>query len=74
MLVPMFLSAKVAVALAVLNVTVSLPWMPESAADPFTNSAVADVDALYTRLLAVMPVMVSSFAVMLAVVVGWVRV
>ena len=46
--------------------------MPESAADDLTSSAVADGDALYIRSFAVMPVTVRFFAVMDAVVEGWV--
>ena len=65
------LFANVAVADAVESVTVSPVSLPTSAADPRTSSEVADVVESYTRLLAVMPDTVSSFAVMLAVVVGW---
>ena len=71
---PTFLLANVAVALEVDSVTTSLPAIPLKAAEPLFNSAVANVDALYVRLLAVMPVMVRSFAVIDAVVVGWVSV
>ena len=71
---PTFLSATVAVAEPVDNVTTSLPCFPTSAADPRTNCGVTLVPALYVRLLAVMPVTVSSLAVMLRVVVGWVSV
>ena len=72
LLVPMFLLANVPVAAVVDNVTTSFASTPTSAADPFTNVAV--VLALYVLLLAVMPLMVSSLAVMEAVVVGWVSV
>ena len=69
-----FLSANVAVADDVESVTVSPEMTPESAADALFNSAVAEFVASYSRSLAVMPVTVSSFAVMEAVVVGWVSV
>ena len=43
---------------------------PAKADEPLTKMEVALVDALYSRLLAVMPVTVSSLVVMLADVVG----
>ena len=67
---PMFLSANVAAADDVERLTVSPDSTPDNAAEPFTRSAVAEVDASYTRLLAVMPVTVMFLAVMFAVVVG----
>ena len=70
---PMFLLAKLAVADVVDNVTVSPLITPDNAAEPFTNNAVADVVPSYSRLLAVMPVTVSSFVVTSAVVCGWVN-
>ena len=69
-----FLSANVAVADDVESVTVSPEMTPESAADALFNSAVAELVASYSRLLAVMPVTVSVFAEISAVVVGWVSV
>ena len=74
LLVPIVFVAKLAVADAVESVTVSPLTTPDSAADPLFNNAVADVVASYSRLLAVIPVTVSSFAVIDAVVVGWVSV
>ena len=68
LLVPTFLLAKVPAADVVLRVTVSPETLPTSAAEPFTKVAV--VLALYTLFDAVMPEMMSSLAVMLAVVVG----
>ena len=72
--VPTVFVANVAVALAVLSTTESLPWIPTRAADDFCNRPVAAVVRSYTRSLAVMPETVSVFAVISAVVVGWVRV
>ena len=72
--VPTFLLAKVAVAAVVTSDTVSFVSTPTNAAEALFNNAVADVVALYTRLLAVMPLTVRVFTVMLAVVVGWVSV
>ena len=72
LLVPTFLLANVAVAPAVESVTLSPLMTPESAAEPLLRSAVAESVALYSRLLAVMPVTVSSLVVMFASVVGWV--
>ena len=74
MLVPTVFDANVAVAPVVLSVTASMPITPFSAAEPLFRSDVAAVVASYTLLLAVIPVMVSAFAVMFAVVVGWVTV
>ena len=61
LLVPIALFANEAVAPLVSRVMVSLLWMPTSAAEPLLSNAVADVVASYTRLLAVMPLTVSSF-------------
>ena len=72
--VPTVLSLNVAVAVEVESVTTSLPCLPTSAADPRTSWFVATLVASYVRLLAVMPDTVSSFAVILAEVVGWVSV
>ena len=72
LLLPTVFEEKVPVADVVLSVTVSPRTLPTSAAEPFTKVAV--VLALYTLFEAVMPEMVSSFAVMFAVVVGWVSV
>ena len=74
LLVPIVLVANVAVALAVLNVTVSPVSLPTSAAELLFNNAVASTVESYTRSLAVIPLTVSVFTVMLAVVVGWVSV
>ena len=74
LLVPTFLLANVAVAPAVESVTLSPLITPESAAEPLLRSAVAESVALYSRLLAVIQVTVSSLAVMFAEVVGWVSV
>ena len=74
LLVPMFLFAKVAAALVVVRVTTSEPCLPTRAAEVFTSCAVADVDALYVRSVAVTPETVSSLAVIEAVVLGWVSV
>ena len=60
---PMVLFAKLAVADAVDRLTVSPATTPDRAADPVTRSAVADVVASYSRLLAVIPVTVRFFAV-----------
>ena len=70
LLVPMFLFANVAAALVVESTTSSDPCFPTSAAEPFTRSEVAVTPASYTRLVAVIPVTVSSLVVMFAVVVG----
>ena len=51
-----------------------MPITPFSAAEPLFRSDVAAVVESYTLLLAVMPVIVSAFAVMLAVAVGCVTV
>ena len=48
----------------------SLFSIPTRAAPDTFNCAVADVDPLYTRDVAVMPVTVNVFAAMSAVVVG----
>ena len=72
--VPIPFVANVAAAEAVESVTVSLPCLPDNAAEPSERSAVASVVESYTRFDAVTPVTVSSFARMLAVVVGWVSV
>ena len=74
LLVPIVLVANVAVAPDVDNVTTSPDSLPTIAADPLFKRAVADVVASYTRSFAVIPVMVSSLAVIDAVVVGWVSV
>ena len=74
LLVPTFLLANVAVADAVDSETLSPLMTPASAAEFLFSSAVAESVALYSRLLAVMPVTVSSLAVMFADVVGWVSV
>ena len=66
--------ANVAVALDVDKVTLSPLKTPDSAAEFLFSSAVAESVALYSRLLAVMPVTVSSFAKIDALVVGWVSV
>ena len=66
--------ANVAVAEVVDNVTASAPITPESAAEPLISREVAAVVPSYSLLLAVMPVTVSAFAVMFAVVDGWVTV
>ena len=66
--------ANDAVAEEVESVTTSLPCLPTSAADPRTSCNVAFVVESYTRLFAVMPETVSSFAKIDAVVVGWVSV
>ena len=54
----------------VLRFTVSLVSTPTSTADVVLSSAVALVDALYTRLLVLMALTVKVLTVMLAVVVG----
>ena len=72
--VPMFLVTNEPAIDAVLRFTVSFVSTPTSAADVVSSSAVALVVALYTRLLVAMPLTVSVFAVMLAVVVGCVSV
>ena len=72
--VPTPFVANVAAAEAVERMTVSLPCLPDSAAEPSERSAVAAVVESYTRLLAVIPVTVSSFVKILAVVVGCVSV
>ena len=74
LLVPTVFDANVAVAPVVLSVTASRPITPFSAAEPLFRSDVAAVVESYTLLLAVMPVIVSAFAVMLAVAVGCVTV
>ena len=66
----MALSANVAVAEAVESVTASAPITPESAAAPLMRREVAAVVLSYSLLLAVMPVTVRAFAVMLARAVG----
>ena len=68
--VPTFLLAKLAVADAVESVTVSPLMTPDNAAEPLLSRAVAESVPSYSRLLAVMPVTASAFAVMDAVVVG----
>ena len=70
----MFLFAKVAAAFAVESTTSSDPCLPTSAAEPFTRRVVATTPESYTRSVAVIPVTVSSLAVIDAVVVGWVSV
>ena len=65
---------NVAVADEVLSATVSPLMTPDSAAEPLLRSAVAELVASYSRLLAVMPVTVRSLARIDAVVVGWVMV
>ena len=60
---PTSLLANVAEADPVFRLTMSPETTPDSAADPVTSCAVADVVASYSRLLAVMPVTVSPFAV-----------
>ena len=70
LLVPMFLFAKVAVAALWLSVTMSPVSTPDSADEVFTRSDVATADALYTRLVAVMPVTVRILRTMDAVTVG----
>ena len=65
-----FLFAKLAVAALWSSVTASPDSTPERAAEPFTRSAVADVVASYTRLLAVMPETVRVLAVTLALAAG----
>ena len=72
--VPTFASANTAVNDAKLTETVSPLIMPDSAALFVLMRAVADVVALNSRDDVVMPVTVSVFAVMLAVVDGWVMV
>ena len=62
--------AKVAVAELVSSERSSRPCLPTSVAFVLTSSEVALRVASYARALAVMPDTVSSFAVMLAVVVG----
>ena len=71
---PTVLSANAPATELVDNVTLSPLTTPASVADPETSCAVAFAVPSYTRLLAVMPVTVSSLAVMDAVVVGWVSV
>ena len=70
LLLPIVLVANVAVALVVERVTVSPVSLPTIAADALFNNAVAEVVASYTRSFAVMPLMVSVFAVIDAMVVG----
>ena len=70
----MDLSANVAVADEVDNVTPSAPMTPERAAEPLIRREVAVVVPSYSLLLAVMPVTVRAFAVMFAVAVGCVTV
>ena len=65
---PMFLVAKVPDAPDVERLTTSPVSLPASVAEPVVSVAV--VSALYVLLAAVMPVMVSSLAVMSPVVVG----
>ena len=67
---PMSLVAKVAVALVVTRVTSSELCLPTRVAEVLTRRSVAFVEALYTRPFAVMPVTVSSLAVIVAVVAG----
>ena len=70
--VPTLKSLNVPTALDVRSVTESLPSTPCNSAAPVFSAAV--VDRLYTLLIADTLLMVSSLAVMLAVVVGWVSV
>ena len=74
LLVPIVLVAKDAVAPDVDSVTTSPNSLPTIAADDLLSNAVADAVASYSRSSAVMPLMVKDFAVMDAVVVGWVSV
>ena len=68
--VPTVFAAKEPAIDEVLRFTVSLVSTPTRTAEVVSNSAVALVEALYTRLLVLMPLTVNVFAVMLAVVVG----
>ena len=63
---------NVPVALDVLREMESLPSMPANSAADRLRIEVANVLALYTRELAVMPMTVSVFFAIEAVVVGWV--
>ena len=74
LLVPMFLLVKLAVAALWSSVMLSFVSTPSNAAEVFTRSAVAESEALYMRLVAVMPDTESSLAVIDAEVDGWVSV
>ena len=71
LLPPMFFVSNEPVADEVFRLTTSPVSLPASAAELVVSVAV--VSALYVLLAAVMPVMVSSLAVMSPVVLGWVR-
>ena len=68
--VPTVLVANSAVAPLRSSPGVSPKTIPESAAEVVTSCEVASTVRSYTRLLAVMPVTVSVFAIIVAVVVG----
>ena len=71
---PTFLLAKDPVMEAVERLTASPDSTPDNAAPVVSKTDVAELDALYTRLLAVMPVTVSVFSVIEPVAVGCTRV
>ena len=70
LLMPTFLSANDAVVADVSSTTSSVPTTPLSTAFVVLISPSATALALYTRFTPMMPVTVSSFAVMFAVVLG----
>ena len=73
LLVPILASAKTPLMFVVESVTESLVMIPLNAADEVSSKLVAAAVASYTRSSAMMPVIVSVFAEMLAVVDGCVR-
>ena len=72
--VPTFLLANVPAIEPVESVTTSFVSTPDNAAFVVSRTEVADSLALYTRLLAVIPVTVSVFSVIEPVVVGCTKV
>ena len=74
LLLPTDLVSNNAVAELSSSVTTSFISMPTREAAFLTSNDVAAVDALYTRLEAVIPLTVNVFRVMFAVVLGWVSV
>ena len=72
--VPTFFVSKVAVAFATERLTTSEPCVPTRLALSVFSRLVASVVALYTRLLAEIPITLNDLAVIDAEVVGWVSV